>query len=142
MSDSKDRQAIRELVFRYAQAIDRRDFKALGEVFAEDAVLKLPHLKARAEGREQVVATISPIADMYAKTFHTVSNHLVKLQGDEATGETYCVARHFREVDGSMERYDMGIRYQDCFRREQGTWCISSRELLLDWEETRQLGHG
>ncbi len=140
MIDSADRQAILSLVYRYARAVDRRDFTGLGELFAEDAVLSLPYLKIRAEGRQQVVASISPIADMYEKTFHTIHNHLAEPKGEEMTGETYCIARHFRKVEEDTERYDMGIRYQDRFCREQGTWRICFRELLLDWEETRRIG--
>ena len=138
-ADSAERIALFDLVCRYAQAVDRRDFTALAELFTEDIRLHLPHLEIQAEGRAQVVACISPIADMYEKTFHTVHNQLVEVKQGMAQGETYCVARHFRQANGAPQRYDMGIRYQDRFRRENGVWRICLRELLLDWEETRNL---
>ena len=75
--------------------------------------------------------------DMFAKTMHTVMNQTVKIDGDKAEGETYCIAYHLNHPkDGKHTRFDMFIRYQDKFRRENGAWKFCHRHLAVDWTQT------
>jgi hypothetical protein len=127
-----DKQAIRELACRYAQMVDDRNYELAGEVFCEDAELLGPgfHL----QGRDAIGDSLRSI-ERYRATFHAVHNQLVEVHGDEARGETYCVANHLHEVDGRAYKLDWGIRYRDRYRRETSGWRISRRELNVVWEQ-------
>ena len=128
-----DRLAIRELAFSYARAVDRRDWALARTLFTEDAVL----VGARFEllGIEQIVGGLATV-ERYRATFHAVHNQLFTIDGDDASGETYCVANHLLERDGRAMKLDWGIRYQDrCRRGADGAWRFTRRELIVDWEQ-------
>ncbi len=133
------RVALRDLACRYAAAIDQCDMDRLGEVFTEDAELSLPYLQQQHSGRAKIVEVISQVGTFFDRTFHAVHNQLLDVQGNVASGETYCIALHFSARDGGRQRYDMCIRYQDQMRCEQGVWRFLRRELQLDWEHTWDL---
>ena len=137
--------ALWELALRYAQAVDRCDFGALETLFCEDAEQVIPFLNLHYRNRSEIIAGCGRIAEMFDSTYHAVHNHLVALappgaSADEASGEVYCVAMHLSDEDGKRTKQDMGLRYLDRYRREQGEWRFSRRELLQDWSQRHVLG--
>ncbi|UIF89915.1 nuclear transport factor 2 family protein [Cupriavidus sp. UYPR2.512] len=132
MSELEHKQAIHALTCRYAQAVDRRDFARLAEVFSPDARLTGPGF--RMDGAQAIVDGMASLGQ-YSATQHHVHQQMVVLDGDTATGETYCVANHLYEQDGVPRKLDWGIRYQDRFERSQGQWRIAARELVVDWTQ-------
>jgi ketosteroid isomerase-like protein len=128
-----DRLAIREVALRYARAVDRRDWALAATLFTDDAVLTSARFELK--GLEAILRGLRSV-DRYRATFHAVHNQTLAFAGDEATGETYCVANHLYERDGSPRKLDWGIRYQDRYRRgADGAWRIHRRELIVDWEQ-------
>lgn len=131
-----DRIALRELVERYARIPDDRNYALVDEIFSADASLLGPGFELN--GHEAIRGAMQAI-EQYSATLHCVHNHLVELHGDEAEGETWCVANHLHEVDGRPHKLDWGIRYQDRYRREPGGWRISRRELRVVWQQDAPL---
>jgi len=131
-SSLEDRVALQELSARYARAVDRRDYAAFVALFASDGVLCGPgyEMKAHAEIDKGI-----RLIEQYETTQHCVHNQLVDVRGDTASGETYCVARHVYTRDGMKRKLDMGVRYQDQYRRDAGAWRLTRRELVLDWTQ-------
>ena len=128
----EDRLALQELSARYARAVDRRDYAAFVTLFTSDGVLCGPGYSLKAHGEiEQGIRLIA----QYEATQHCVHNQLVEVSGDVARGETYCVARHTYAREGVKRKLDMGIRYQDDYRREGGAWRFVRRELVIDWTQ-------
>jgi hypothetical protein len=78
--------------------------------------------------------------EAYEKTQHLVANQLVEIDGDRASGETYCTAHHIYRVDGAPMNLTMFIRYQDRWLREGGRWWFEQRRLFVDWERRAPLG--
>jgi hypothetical protein len=85
-------------------------------------------------GHEPIRAGMRSI-ERYSATFHAVHNQLVEIYGDDAHGDTWCVASHLHEVEGRPYKLDWGIRYKDRYRREEGRWRIARRGLELVWEQ-------
>jgi hypothetical protein len=86
-------------------------------------------------GVEQILRGLRSV-ERYRATFHAVHNQTLEIAGDEATGETYCVANHLLEREGRTHKLDWGIRYQDrCRRGADGAWRFVRRELIVDWEQ-------
>jgi len=56
------------------------------------------------------------------------------LDGDHATGESYCLAHHIWVEDGQRVLMIMAIRYHDTFIRQDGRWLFVHRELITDWD--------
>jgi uncharacterized protein (TIGR02246 family) len=133
-----DEWALLQLAYRYAEAVDRRDADLLTSAFTADGAIERPG--SVWQGHEQLRGIIARLNTLYAGTFHTVRNQTVTIHGDEAEGETYCVAMHMMPPgDGLQKRMDMGIRYQDRFVRQSGTWLFARRQLIVDWVETTEL---
>ena len=139
-NDATDRLELRQLAYRYARAADRRDYEAFREVFTSDGrVAGVPGDAFPGEptfemvGHEDICKGMRGL-DRYDKTFHFVGNQLIDLDGDAATGETYCVAHHLYEQDGVRMNYTMFIRYQDRYRRTERGWRLAERLLNLDFD--------
>ncbi len=121
------------MAYRYARAVDRRDWALAATLFTDDAVLVGPRFEL--VGREQILRGLRTV-ERYRATFHAVHNQTLEFSGDEAAGETYCVANHFLERDGQARKLDWGIRYQDRYRRgADGAWRLCRRDLIVDWEQ-------
>jgi ketosteroid isomerase-like protein len=113
--------------------VDRRDWALAATLFTDDAVLVGPRFQLA--GRERVLRGLRSV-ERYRSTFHAVHNQTLAIEGDEASGETYCVANHLLERDGQSVKLDWGIRYQDRLRRgTDGAWRFARRELIVDWEQ-------
>lgn len=128
----EDRLELRDLAYRYARAVDRRDWKLAEALFTRDCVLVGPGYEL--VGRDGILAGLRRI-DQFRATQHSVHNQLVEISGDRASGETYCTAHHLYERDGISRKLTWGIRYQDRCVREAGAWRYERRELLLDWTQ-------
>jgi ketosteroid isomerase-like protein len=131
-----DRLALRYVVEAYAIGCDTRDAELLRDCFADGATLTVHWLDREATtmtfpaGAEHIAASL----DRYDRTLHVVGNHRATVDGDDATGLTYCFAHHVLGTDDHV----MAIRYEDTYRRGgDGQWRIVERHLRLDWTEDR-----
>ena len=127
-----DRQALRDLVYLYSRIPDDRDYSLVDRVFTADATLAGPGFEYH--GADHIREAMQGI-ERFSAPLHSVHNQLVVIDGDQATGETYCVANHLLEKEGRPYKLDWGIRYQDRFRRDADGWRIARRELRVVWEQ-------
>jgi ketosteroid isomerase-like protein len=141
--EAADRLAIRELVDAYAHCADRRDAAGQMALFTEDThfVVFMDHFSdvptTDLRGRE----SLAPVFDnlnTYAVTMHFNGQSTVVLDGDRATGESYCLAHHLSIAeDGKRTMMIASIRYLDEFVRQGGRWLFAERRLMVNWTETR-----
>jgi uncharacterized protein (TIGR02246 family) len=132
-----DKQALSELPYRYARGCDTQDPAIFAAIFTEDGVIVSP--AGTISGRDQIVDIVPRmLGEMYLRCMHFVGNILVEIDGDEASGETYCFAHHLTpDGEGQASDYVMSIKYSDNYRRVDGTWLFARRELALLWSETK-----
>ena len=142
-----ERLAIRELVDAYSFCADRRDAAGQMALFTEDTDF-LVYMDSRNPSPTQQIrgrAALAPVFDdlnTYEATLHFNGQSTTALDGDHASGVTYCLAHHVK-VDGSARSLMIAaIRYLDTFVKRGGTWFFSQRKLMVDWTETRPLGTG
>ncbi|MFO0688271.1 MAG: nuclear transport factor 2 family protein [Myxococcota bacterium] len=128
----EDELAIRDLAFRYARIVDRRVYDEIPQVFLPDCVLT--GVGFRMKGHAELDAGLRKI-EMYSVTQHCVHNQATRIDGDQASGEFYCVAAHIHERDGVPYKLDMGIRYEDRYARTTDGWRIAERTLVLLWQQ-------
>jgi uncharacterized protein (TIGR02246 family) len=124
--------AFRALAERYAQAADRNRPELLDAIMTDDVVLDGPGFTMT--GLEQVRGFPAVLAQRFRGTRHVVHNQTVEVDGERATGETYCTASHL--LRDSAHALVWHLRYQDTYRRKQGQWRIARRTVVLDWTET------
>jgi SnoaL-like domain len=141
-SGGPDRLEILDLAYRYASGADRRDPALFVSAFSPGGTLRVA--RTGPDG-EEVVSTrtgheelgrVPGMLERYDRTFHFVGNHRCDIQGDEATGEVYCTARHLTRAATGDTDFVMLIRYLDRYRREpDGPWLIDDRLVQVDWSE-------
>lgn len=135
-----DRTEIKELMHRYATAVDSKDWVTLrsvftGEIGAEmvglDADLGLP-VNTTAD---RWIDVISRGLARYSVTQHSMSNHRIELKGDKAVCTTYVVALHFiREGKDGQSIYSVGGYYCNDIVRTADGWKIANWNLVGTWE--------
>ncbi len=125
LAELADREAIRELVNQYAHQVWRNDIPAIAALFAEDGVMDTD-TQGVIQGRDAIARDYKRLlADNVFRPF--VHNHIIDLDGDEATGTVYLDLR--ATVDG-VDQLGAGY-YNDHYVRADGEWRFSSRKLNL-----------
>lgn len=133
-AEQADRLAIRELVDAYAHCADRRDAEGQKSLFTEDTRFGV-YMDGQGSEPTQVLdgrEALSPVfADLerYQATMHFNAQSTIILDGDRATGESYCIAHHlYTEGDKRMLMLAF-LRYGDTFVRIDGAWLFAERNL-------------
>ena len=131
-----DRFEIQDLVFRYAQLIDSRDFEALRNVFTADAHVDYSAMGGSVGNLEETLDFLQAAvtAELFPNTQHLNANVQVTLDGDRASGRVMCFnPMEMAMPDGSTQTFFLGLWYLDEYRRESAGWRISRREEIKSW---------
>jgi 3-phenylpropionate/cinnamic acid dioxygenase small subunit len=131
---------LNRLAYRYAAAVDACDVDAFLDVFDSDARLRSYQSGseepfADVVGHEQLASIPSTMADMFGATFHQMTNHLVDVEEETATGSVLCTARHLSKDRHDRTAVVVVIRYVDRYTRHSGTWRIADRQIRFLWTE-------
>jgi ketosteroid isomerase-like protein len=141
-TEQADRLAIRDLVDAYAHCADRRDAEGQKSLFTEDARFVV-YMDGQDSEPTQVLdgrEALTPVFDdlnRYQATMHFNGQSRIALDGDGATGESYCIAHHLCSENGERTLMVAWLRYGDTFVKIDGAWLFAQRHLYVDWTETR-----
>ncbi len=139
-----DRLKIRELVDAYAHCADRRDVKGQMSLFTKDTHFVV-FMDARSEepsmefNRREDLAPVFDELNKYETTTHFIGQCTIVLDGDHATGETYCIAHHVLNSEVKRALFIASLRYYDVFAKVEGKWLFAERKLMVDWTDTRPM---
>lgn len=140
MNDLKE---IENLVNTFANLADIKEAKGQGELFLKEGILEFQRgfegeIKSII-GREAIVnafkATIEPCVALY----HLNGQHVIELNGDEATGTAYCQATLVNEVEGKQMITVNNVRYSDVYQKVEGRWYIKKRRTTFLISDTHEL---
>ncbi len=146
------KQAITEVIHRYARALDRMDEPMLRSVFHPgsrhrhffEGPSSDPSRPSEPGKPGDFVAFAMDVLRTHTSTHHQLGNVLIELMGpNSATSETYFTAHHRMRplgdplaapnaFDTPMD-YFVGGRYLDRFERRDGVWRIVERIGMTDW---------
>jgi hypothetical protein len=144
-AEAADRLAIRELVDAYAHCADRRDANGQMELFTPDThFVVYMNAKDAVPSQElhsrEALAPVFADLNKYDATTHFVGQSTIfRLEGNRATGETYCLAHHVWTEGESRRLMLASLRYLDTFAKVDGTWLFAERRLYVDWVDNREL---
>jgi len=132
-----DLAEIRDVIHRYAWALDTRDWALLDSCFTADAYVDYssnpggkagPYREVRGWLEHQLAA--------FVMMQHLMVNTLVDLDGDRARARTMVVnPMGARTREGPPHVFYVGGKYEDDFVRVEGTWRIERRIETLLWFE-------
>jgi hypothetical protein len=141
-AEQADRLAIRELVDAYAHCADRRDAEGQKSLFTKDTRFVV-YMEGQGSEPSQVLdgrEALTPVFDdlnRYQATMHFTGQNTITLDGERATGETYCIAHHLYSEGDERKLMVAYLRYGDTFVKTDGAWLFAQRNLYVDWIETR-----
>lgn len=129
--------AITELVHTYCRAVDRIDVPLGRSIWHADATADYG-----ATYQGPGADAIDHICAQHRRTLatsHRVSNLLIRVEGAQATSETYVHAA-IRIAHGEGQR-EIGVhgRYLDRWSLREGRWGLDHRKFVLDFDEIRDV---
>ncbi len=132
-----DRFEIQDLVYRYAELIDGKDFGALRDsVFTQDAHIDYSAMGGSVGNVDETLAFLEAALtdELFPASQHLNANVQVTLDGDRASGRVMCFnPMHMSMPDGSSQVYFLGLWYVDEYQRTSSGWRISRREEEKSW---------
>jgi uncharacterized protein (TIGR02246 family) len=125
----EDRAQILELMTAYGATLDRRDFTAFGQLFAEDA--EYGSGPGAARGRAAIQAQLERVigsnpSNLPAPNSHLYFNPSIRIDGDTATA-TSLGAYTAPDAATASTRMVFFVSYQDTLVRRDGRWLFLRR---------------
>lgn len=129
-----DELGVRRTLARLSRAQDDEDREAYKTCFTDKVLLTESVVIPDWQPRE---LPVDELADLYFEQMsrysfghHLVTNHIIDVNGDEATclADLWCVYAHRDDPDGRSE--SLGARYDLKLRRIDGEWLISERSIV------------
>lgn len=133
-----DERAIERLTYEYALRNDRFDVDGVMELWAEDAVFDQSAFgMKRHEGWDAVKRCFEKERSVLSHIMHVTTNHLMHVDGDEATGTAYFLA--IAVTKQGNENQARGV-YDDRYVRTAAGWRFRSRVVrpLLPYAPVRE----
>jgi uncharacterized protein (TIGR02246 family) len=145
-SYGEDRAQIENLQARYMFALDFRDADTYASTFTEDGVLDYgPVVKGRDAIRKMIEGMAKSDADRAAKDTsglrpaagrHNISNIVIKIDGEKATGRAYWFHYSNNNANRTAQLDSFG-NYEDELEKVNGKWLFSKRKIyneqVKDW---------
>lgn len=123
MSTLEDELALRNLMARYIDAVNRYDEAAWAATWAQDSVWNL--LGNPVEGRDNILALWRQMMQTFEFAIMMPSSSLFEINGDTASGHWY-LHEYTRDLEGTATT--VLSRYLDTYVKQDGEWLYQSRE--------------
>jgi ketosteroid isomerase-like protein len=127
----RDDLAVRELLHRYAFALDEQDMDLIASCFTPD--VRAEYSGHTLSGGVQGIVGLLRGAGDFDKTMHHVGTIVVRLDGDRAEARSYTIAYLVGQEDGEPYLLTRGVRYRDLMRKAEDGWKIYDRVHAVDW---------
>jgi 3-phenylpropionate/cinnamic acid dioxygenase small subunit len=131
-----DRFEIQDLVYRYAELVDGKQFDELRNVFTLDAHVDYSAMGGAVGDLEETIAFLqaSLTTGLFPNTQHLNANLQIAVNGDMGTGRVMCFnPMEMTMPDGDKQTFFLGLWYLDEYRRTAEGWRISRREEEKSW---------
>ena len=137
VQELSDREAIRDLRYRYHEYINDARFDEIGDLFSDDGEVNFGHL-GTAHGRDEIRRFFGGLrasagnggaADWQPRLSRVrqfIHNHMVEVDGDHAHGFAYLEAKPVYKG----ESYVVAARYDDDYVRQNGQWKFARMALM------------
>ena len=136
LQEISDRLEIQDLLHRYAELIDTKDFQGLrAHVFTEDAHIDYSAFGGSVGNLEETIAFLEKVmsAATFPNTQHLNANHQIHLEGDQAHGRIMCLNPQNLRIGEETRVFFCGLWYIDEYRRTSDGWRIARREEEKSW---------
>jgi len=142
IKEIEDRIAIKELVDSVSILGDRKDFKAQVQLFTEDALSETfagGDLILKLQGRKEMAEAFAGFLKDFETIYHFNGQQVVTVNGDKATGISYCLITLSGNESGKKMKTTIGAVYNDNYVRKDSVWLIAKRVGTFNWQEKREI---
>ena len=119
-----DRDAIHDIMMRYAHGVDQREMEIVRGCFAPDLVTVGWGGGADSLDRDALIRFISGVGH-FRETMHMMGNQLIEVDGDSASMDTFAQLTH--RLDDDSDKLLVSSRYVEKLTRRDGEWAITQR---------------
>ena len=133
-----DRAEISDVQLRYATGLDSRDWPLFRSCFTDEIETDFTSVfggEPRKVSADRWTEAARRSLSGLAATQHMITNHVITLNGDEATCVAYVQARHHLPNDTGGSDQVMYGYYTNRFVRTGQGWKIRSCKLTVTWME-------
>jgi len=122
----EDIEEIRRLRMRYHYFINEQKWDQFTTIFTEDALVDFGFV-SQARGSEEIRELFLRIPRNLPLVKQFIHNHMVDVDGDQATGLSYLDARYAQDGESVM----VAAKFEEKYRRTPAGWKISEMVLEL-----------
>ena len=133
LQEMSDRLEIQDLLASYCEAIDRRDWDALDDIFTEDAVIDYTAAGGARGNLSETKAYLERALKQFFGMQHMLGLPVIKITGDTATSRTIAFNPMVIERGGQPHTFFVGIWYCDELTRTKDGWRIKHRREELSY---------
>lgn len=135
-----ERERIRDVIYRYCEAVDAKDWVKVMASFTEDATISHGSYDGPAD---KFLGFIQDILNKMTKTVHSIGGTVISIDGNRAKIST--TFSSFHQVSGEYAQvgpvktggvdtdWIVAGRYVDNLIKVKGEWKIKNRQASNDW---------
>lgn len=129
MNNLQDELALRDLMARYVDAVNRSEGPAWASTWAEDSVWSL--LGTSVTGRDNILGLWQQVMSGFEFAIMLPSSCLFEIQDTRASGHWY-LHEYTRDLEGNAST--VLSRYLDTYTKRDGQWLYQSREYSMIYQ--------
>ena len=140
----EDRMAIKNLVDTFSILADRKETAQQTLLFTENATVESVSNGQPGSvltGRKQIGDAFASFLNNFETVYHINGQQTLTLNGDKASGISYCQVTLISNEDGKKIKLAMGVYYNDDYVRESGRWLIAKRKSTFSWRDRQPIGN-
>ena len=131
-----EKQAIQDLILKYAWGIDSRDWTLFRSIFADEVEMDFSSYSGTPASRmsaDEWVANCRALLPGFDATQHVLTNFMIDVDGDTATAIVYMKAEHFIANHLGDNSHTLGGHYTHRLTRAGTGWKIHGTTLTVTW---------
>ena len=134
LQEMSDRFEVQDLLADYADAIDRKSWDELDDIFTEDAFIDYSVMGGAKGSLAEIKKFLAEAMTIFPHTQHLVANMQIRLRGDEGTGRIMCSNAQVMDMgEGKRHVFLLGLWYVDKYVRTDKGWRIRERVEEKSW---------
>ncbi len=137
-----DKAALKELIDRVSMLADKKEVHAQVQLFAENATSETfagGTLILGLKGRKAMETAFVDFLKNFNTVYHFNGQQQVTINGDNATGTSYCMITLIGMENGKKMKTTIGAVYQDEYVYENNRWLIAKRTGNFEWQEKQEV---
>jgi 3-phenylpropionate/cinnamic acid dioxygenase small subunit len=134
-----DRMEIIDTINRYATSVDTRDWDLFLTCYTDEMnadMVSVGFDEPMDMPAKAFLEIIKTAVDPFDSTQHLISNHVIEIDGDNATCVCYLQAQHFSQDDTGAHAVLIGGYYANSLIRTPAGWRINKYKVVKTWMTT------